>query len=312
MTAAVLLAAATLLAFSAPRQGSVGQSLMRSPRLAIAVWLSMVAALLAAAAGATVTAPLPLLRHTGGVGELIHRCPQFFVAVGRHPRLLTAAVSGIVGVVALPTVLALSAVRQARHRRAVAAQHLLLLVAAGQAGRKIAVVPYERPAAWCIGGRRGGVVVTEAAVRVLDADELAAVLAHERAHVQGRHHLIGGMMTVVATAVPCRLTRHARDAVSELLEMRADDVAVRRHGRGALTRALLIMSGAPPEGGLAVGGGTTALRRIQRLDDPPARRVRWAASVAALACAAAAVVPLALTAAAARSALGVHFCPVPT
>ncbi len=55
-----------------------------------------------------------------------------------------------------------------------------------------AILDSDRPAAFCLPGRRRSVVVTTAALAALSGDELAAVLAHERAHLRGRHHLAAG------------------------------------------------------------------------------------------------------------------------
>ena len=52
----------------------------------------------------------------------------------------------------------------------------------------VMVVQAERPAAYCVAGRPHAIVVTIAALQSLDRSELAAVLAHEKAHIKGRHH----------------------------------------------------------------------------------------------------------------------------
>ncbi len=51
------------------------------------------------------------------------------------------------------------------------------------------VVQHATLAAYCLPGRGGRIVLTSAALAALSPDELAAVLAHERAHLSGRHHL---------------------------------------------------------------------------------------------------------------------------
>src|SRR5206468_10144529 len=52
------------------------------------------------------------------------------------------------------------------------------------------IVEHPQPAAYVVAGRRRRVVVTTGALDRLAPDELAAVLAHERAHANGRHDLI--------------------------------------------------------------------------------------------------------------------------
>ena len=51
----------------------------------------------------------------------------------------------------------------------------------------VVIVEAIEPAAYCVSGRPSAIVVTSAAVAALDDHELAAVLAHERAHLTGHH-----------------------------------------------------------------------------------------------------------------------------
>src|SRR4029079_3658044 len=51
------------------------------------------------------------------------------------------------------------------------------------------VLPYDVPAAYCLPGRDPRIVISDAAVRQLTPEQLAAVLEHEQAHIAGRHHL---------------------------------------------------------------------------------------------------------------------------
>ena len=102
-----------------------------------------------------------------------------------------------------------------------------------------------RPAAYCVPGRPAPIVVTSGALAVLDAPQLTAVLAHERAHLAGRHHRhrTDPRPDRGFPAVPL-FTRGAAE-VARLTEMCADDAAARREGRAPLAAALLaIASGA--------------------------------------------------------------------
>ncbi len=86
------------------------------------------------------------------------------------------------------------------------------------------------------------IVLTSGALAVLDPAQLTAVLAHERAHLAGRHHLLIALIRALAAsfpAVPPFTQGHAE--VARLAEMRADDAAARRSGRPALVAALLAM-----------------------------------------------------------------------
>ena len=135
------------------------------------------------------------------------------------------------------------------------------------------VLDAPQPAAYCVPGRPATIVLTSAALAILDADQLTAVLAHERAHLAGRHHLLTGLtrgLAAVFPAVPL-FTRGPLE-VARLAELRADDAAARRSGRRTLVAALLAMGtgAAVPAAALAATGGATAAR-VQRLLDPPGR-----------------------------------------
>ena len=97
-------------------------------------------------------------------------------------------------------------------------------------------------------------------------NEIAAILTHERAHLRARHDLVLEMFTAVHAAFP-RFVRSANalDAVRLLIELLADDAAVRTAGPTPLARALVACaSGRTPAGALAAGGPTTVLR-VRRL-----------------------------------------------
>jgi len=155
------------------------------------------------------------------------------------------------------------------------------------------VLDDPRPAAYCVAGRPAAIVVTSGALGLLGGPQLAAVLAHERAHLAGRHHLLTTVtrgLTAAFPGVPL-FTRGAAE-VARLSEMAADDAAVRLAGRPALVTALLaIATGAPVPGaglaGLAAGHGVSGHgavpasglaatacavpARVERLLDPPGR-----------------------------------------
>ena len=126
-------------------------------------------------------------------------------------------------------------------------------------------------------------MLTTGALAVLGPDQLTAVLAHERAHLAGRHHLLLAVtrsLAAVAPAVP--LFARGTSAVARLAEMRADDVAARRaggnQGRRTLLTALLAMAtglaaGPAPAAWLPGAGGVVAAR-VRRLADPPPP-ARW-------------------------------------
>jgi Zn-dependent protease with chaperone function len=130
--------------------------------------------------------------------------------------------------------------------------------------------------AYCVPGRPATIVLTSGALAVLDPVQLTAVLAHERAHLGGRHHLLIALIRALAAnfpAVPLFTQGHAE--VARLAEMRADDAAARRSGRPALVAALLAMGtgAAVPAAALAATACVVAAR-VQRLLEPPRRARR--------------------------------------
>jgi bla regulator protein blaR1 len=152
------------------------------------------------------------------------------------------------------------------------------------------ILDVKQPLAYCLPGVRSRVVVSEGTLKSLSDSEIDAILTHERAHLRARHDLVLEMFTAVHAAFP-RFVRsgNALDAVRLLIEMLADDAAVRAAGPTPLARALVACaSGRTPSGALAAGGPTTLLR-VRRLGGAPNSRAL--AATAYLAAAAVLVVP---------------------
>jgi Zn-dependent protease with chaperone function len=128
------------------------------------------------------------------------------------------------------------------------------------------IIDVDEPLAYCLPGVRSRVVVSEGTLTTLADNEVAAILSHERAHLRARHDLVLEMFTAVHAAFP-RFVRSASalDAVRLLIEMLADDAAVRAAGPTPLARALVACAtGRTPAGALAAGGPTTVVR-VRRL-----------------------------------------------
>lgn len=155
----------------------------------------------------------------------------------------------------------------------------------GLLGSSAAVVlDAPQPAAYCLPGRPATIVLTTGALAVLDPVQLSAVLAHERAHLSGRHHLLIALTRALAASLPgVPLFSQGARQVARLAEMCADDTAARHGGRPSLIAALLAMGTgvAVPTTALAATGGTVTAR-VQRLLEPP-RRARDAGYRLALA-----------------------------
>ena len=157
-------------------------------------------------------------------------------------------------------VAAVAAVLRARHRQ----RALLGLLAHDDPKVPGAlVVDHPAAAAYCVPGLRSAIVISAGALDLLDQAELAAVLAHERAHLRARHDLVLLPFTALLRAFRwCAIAQEANREVALLVEMMADDRARRLLPAKELATALLRVGasggGAAPVGGLAIAGGPVA------------------------------------------------------
>ena len=157
-------------------------------------------------------------------------------------------------------------------------------------------------AAYCVPGPPATIVLTSGALDVLDPAQLTAVLAHERAHLAGRHHLLIALTRALAASFPgVPLFARGPAEVARLAEMRADDAAARRSGRPVLVTALLAMGTGAAVPALALAATACAVTaRVQRLLEPPPRACRARYSLALITL----VLALALAPAAAAALAG--------
>jgi Zn-dependent protease with chaperone function len=189
-----------------------------------------------------------------------------------------------------------------------------LLVMAGQRHPDlpgVTVLDHPTPLAYCLPGRPGPVVLTTAALHRLDPGQLAAVLAHERAHQARRHHRLLLAAEVLRTGFPwLPAARAGRAAVGRLVELAADDDAVHRHGRAETVAALAKLATAPtPAVGLGAGG-PSAPERIRRLTAPPPTGGARTLLLATLVIAVPLVAELAAVTAPLLSVAGTPICPL--
>ncbi|WP_060881030.1 M56 family metallopeptidase, partial [Streptomyces scabiei] len=278
MNAALALGTYTLLVgFAAPPLLLRSDWPHRAPALALAVWHALA---LSFALGTALTAYhlfMPMAHAHDGLWGLLHSCGfdlsfdlGFDPGVGGPAHATAGRLS-----VALPAVpgialaggfafhVARARLARTRHREAVD------LVGRRSVRLGATVLPYDVPAAYCLPGRRPRIVVSEAAVRELASEELAAVLAHERAHIAGRHHLaLAGAAAFHSVFPLLPLARQVREQTALLLEMIADDRALRAHSDGALATAMYAMAAARAPRDAFAAGGRTVLIRIRRVLGP--------------------------------------------
>jgi Zn-dependent protease with chaperone function len=239
----------------------------RLPRLGIAAWQALTVTFVASVLLAGLLIALPCLPAGVNLDLAAELHDHYSSARGIMIGGSAAAVSlTLIGRLAWAAV---SAMATARRRRA---RHDETLALVGRPGPAPGVVVLEddRPLVYCLPGR-GRIVVTTGALDRLDQAQLQAVLAHERAHLSGRHHLVIMLARVLPTAFPgIRFLAVAADQTGTLAEMAADDTAARHH-RLPLARALLTLAAAPaPLPAPALGAARTAAgQRIRRLLDTP-------------------------------------------
>jgi len=259
---------------------------MRAPRAAIVLWqsIAMAAVLSAFSAGLAIASPL-LLRGGAWPGA------GGATAADWTLWLVSLAVFGVTLVIGARLITAVLAVAIGTRRRR--ARHRMVVDLLGKCRHglgDVRVLAVDKPLAYCLPGIRGMVVLSEGALATLSPAEVSAILRHERTHLRARHDLVLEAFIAVHTAFP-RLVRSgsALHAVRLLVELLADDAAVRAAGPGPLARALVACAAGPtPAGALAAGGVSTVIR-VQRLSGPPNSRLLSLASY--LAAAAVLVVP---------------------
>lgn len=264
----------------------------RSPAAALALWqgialgggLAMIGSLLAfgaAPAGSLVEA----------VRLLLPALPAGPIPVG-FSVVQIAALTLAVGLAAhLALNLVTTAVRAERARRRL--HQMVDLVADPAAdGSGARVLSHPVPLAYCVPGLRTVTVVTEGLVDLLDADELRAVLAHERTHLDQFHHLVLLAFRAWHQALPWfPIANRAERAVSLLTEMLADDGARREVGAEPLSAALVRLGATGEPGPYADSGGVNPdaemlAQRLERLGeaqhplDARARTACWVATAA--------------------------------
>jgi Zn-dependent protease with chaperone function len=205
-----------------------------------------------------------------------------------------AAGLALLGSLCWVLVAASAAALQARRRQ----RALLTLLAHGDPKVPGAlVVDYPTAAAYCLPGLRSQIVVSVGTLKLLGRGELAAVLAHERAHLRERHDLVLLPFTALRRAFPRSATcTDAHHAVALLVEMLADDRALRARSARELVSALVRFGTAgacqAPPGALAAAEGEVAAR-VSRLLQPV--RPLPAAAVAGICLASALLVAVPVT-----------------
>ncbi|MHB1927855.1 MAG: M56 family metallopeptidase [Acidimicrobiales bacterium] len=311
--AAGLLGYAALLAVIGPRVLRRGTWPARAPRLGILAWQALSLSVLTSPVLAGLALAAPTAPFDTNLAAVLRACLMALQHGYATPASVGVALAGLVLAAAvaarsascLAGGLARSARERSRHAQA------LSLVARDCEHPGTVVLDHATPAAYCLPGRHRRVVLTSAALAALDETQLQAVLAHEQAHLTGRHHLVVGAAAGLRRAFPrAPVFVGAHEEIARLVELVADDAAAARHGRLPVAAAMVTMAtGEAPSMALAAGGAG-ALERVRRLVGP-ARPLGPGVVLAGFALAVALLVVPALAAAApALAAAGMPACPM--
>lgn len=267
------------------------------PRLGVTVWLLSMGSVLAAWVVAVAAGVLEIASSWDDLDRVLTGCMAALrlVAVGGYGPavqvvlLLLAAVS--VAALAVGLARLATSVRGTTRRTRAHAQAARLAAAGSPPGPNGAlVIDSAQPAVYCLAGRPDTLVITKGALDALTEEQLAAVLAHEHAHLAGRHHAVLAMTTALGRILgSVRLFADGAADVARLLEMCADDAASRRHRRETVADALVALA-LPPSGrpyatpALGLGAARVGVaQRVERLLFPPAAAPARAGLTAVLA-----------------------------
>lgn len=248
----------------APRLLTLGRWHVRRPRLALALWHIALAVGLAAAAAsliASVTLAVTSSAHghepTGLVQTLAGWSALLVVGI-----LWAVVASGADGIISASK-LTYGAVLQLPHSRV-------------PLGTRCDLVTCDSDEAFACAmpGRSRAIVITTRLREILTPAQLAAVVAHERAHLSGNHYVALRLAEVHRACLP-RSSRAGRQLLRStrlLVELIADDSAARTAGAVHLANALSIVAQETGDDAMAI--------RAERLTGrawKPARKLASAA-----------------------------------
>lgn len=230
---------------------------LRTGRLAILIGLTMAAA--------------PVVLHTLGAHHVAHACHQ-----AAHWGVPVPWAAGWVATAALAVVARRSHVARRRDAETLARLRApaWLGVHSDEHGVDVAVVPAGEALAYAVPGTPDQIVISSRLQNVLGVDELAAVLAHERAHLRHGHHGLLRLATDVDTSFGWSSSvRRSTAALRLAVERWADEeaAAAASGGRQAVRRALAGTVAVSLDTAAAFTSPCTLIERIQALDMPASR-----------------------------------------
>jgi len=302
--------------------GTVGAAALRrsrwpeqAPRLGVVAWQVLSSSILVALLLSGLMLVVPAGVISANLADVLHACAMVLRAEYATPGGAVLHATGVAGILALSAWTGYLLVRGLRNARRASAEHLaaLHLVAHRDPCLDALIVDHHTATAYCLPGRSRTIVLTSAAVAALSDRELAAVLAHERAHLRAHHHLVAAAASALARAVPfVPGLRWARGEQARLLEMIADDEAAAAGARLTVARALITLAGASVPSSALGAANVAAAARVERMLAPAhrvgtGRRLLITAMLAAIMLA-----PFAIASAPAVVAARMGYCPLPT
>lgn len=243
----------------------------RAPLLAVITYLAAGWSVVAALGLAGLTLSVHATALGGGLSHLIGACVLRLRAAYGTPGGATVAELGLAVAGAVAARTGLTAMTHLRSARRQALQHAQTarLVGHPEPALGAVLVEHSQPVAYCVSGRHPTVILSTGALHALDAAELTAVLAHERAHLSNGHHRLLALARIGRLVLPfLPLMRDADAQVARLVEMHADDAAARVSDPRSLATALVVLAtGTSPAPALAAAA-TDSVLRIRRLLGP--------------------------------------------
>lgn len=216
-----------------PRLLTVGRWQVRFPRLALAAWHAALGLGILALLGSVVAAVLVTLaaRHAPDAATGIVQTVLGWTALGVVGAVLVVIGAGSDELVGAGRrtygdILSLPSTRERLDRRT-----------------SLLTCHSDEPFACAIPGVDPMVVVSTTLRAILTPAQLRAVVAHERAHLRGRHYLAVRLAELNRACLPSsRAGQQLLRATSLLVELIADDEAARRAGAVHLANALVVVA----------------------------------------------------------------------
>lgn len=269
---AVLMVLAVMLTVMGPALLRRISWLERSPRIGIAAWQTLSVSIVLAVLLAGLSLAVPAIPWTINLADWIRTCAMALLAQYSTPggAVVSATGAAAAGAIIVRVTYCLAVDRAVAARTRRTQVNALALIARPHLHYDALVVDHAAAAAYCLPGRVRQVVLTSAALSALDHNQLLAVLAHERAHLRGRHDLILAAADALQHAFPrVPAFRTARRELGRLVEMLADDSAARHSDRTTVATALVRLAehGLTPAAALGAGG-ESAPSRVRRLISP--------------------------------------------